>query len=832
MRRHFSRLFRVKPLLLVTATAAAGFAAHGCKPRVDGSEVKTNDSDYEKATLDVNDLSYLFPRDKFNRIYPLIKVSESWGENLARYGMPNVPQGEGIMRKPIYDDIMAALVDPTNFRPAKPPVGFKPPQLPFQDGDTTDFEYPNMIVTSFRIDPCAPSLTLDSARSDFQPANSFRDQTAKQIVKDLNGEITRLGLGFQLNACQTQVRLIIQPANDDFTQIKESTIHMVFTLNGGSGVMDRKHQDAVLALKRELDTATGIDTTGLMLQPHPGLAREGKRLTAQDAPGGKGGRLVIEYLYNMLSSFPDSQVMAIIREKTENGVQHDVVLGGGTSNGRYAPNNLTSSSLAKGFVMQTRAQRGNWTINPAPVVNLDANADTAPLTQTLLGPIDFSALADPNSSTLRTIMIADDPESTHFFVNDCITCHASSQIIKEMPDKSLASQIGTRYKVPPGIAGYPIGTFLPGATATEGGIMMRNLGYSRNRPIIGLRTYTETAALADYFNRDLRGLPNPGADCSQVEAKIWARTMAFDLPKGQRPYTIDLEKYAAKTQNDVAAPEDSIFQTAGCSGGVLNKTIAARGDGQQVPVLGQVASPFVGNVTYTGVAKFSNGARRVSVTLGNGQGGRTMEYWVENVGLFKGSWNLDANNQIGTTGENMMFKFDVVNSAICDATALNTCLTLGKNFKNSGPYKGNAKPQQPQPNNPNPAPNPNNPQPQVLPGNPTSPSGLYTDSSGRTLNFSPSGSAAKDAQGRLLQSGTVTYTGGQVSNCSASYSARIDDPNQPSVKISFSASGCRADMWLRYSRSKDQVCFIADGTAAPNASKFATAPAASFCYGK
>lgn len=823
MRRHLSRLSRFRPLLLVPAVAAAGMAIHGCKPRMEGSGLKTNDSDYEKATLDVNDLSYLLPKDKFGRIYPIIKVSESWAENLARYGREDVPQAESILRKEIYDEVTSALVDPTVFRPAKPPVGFKAPQMPFEEGDFTDFEYPNMVVTSFRIDPCAPSLTLDSARSDFQPANSLRDQTAKQIVKDLNSEITRLQLGFQLQACQTQVRLIIQPASPDFKTLKESTIHMVFTLNGGSGVMDRKHQDAVLALKRELDTATGIDTTGLMLQPHPGLAREGSRLASEDK-GGEGARLVIEYLYNMLGSYPDSQVMAIIREKTDqDGTQHDVILGGGTSNGRYAPNNLTSSSLAKGFVMQTRANRGGWSINPAPVVNLDANADTAPLTQILLGPIDFSALADPNSSTLRTIMIADDPESTHFFVNDCITCHASSQIIKEMPDKSLASQIGTRFKVPPGIAGYPIGTFLPGPTTQEGGIMMRNLGYSRNRPIIGLRTYTETAALADYFNRDLRGLPNPGADCSAVEARIWARSMGYDLPGGARPYKLDYEKYAAKTSVDRAAPEDDLFATPGCSGGVVNKTIAARGDGQQVPILGQVDSPFVGKVTYTGVAQFADGPHRIAVTLGNDKSGRTMDYWVQTGdkgASFRGSWNLDTKNKITTTGQNMMFTFDVVGGALCDQTTLNTCLSLGKDFKNFGQYKGDPKkpvapapqPQQPAPQQPQ---QPQQPDPQQPAGGASAPSGLYSDSNGRTLNF--------------VSGNQVVYTGGQVKGCKASYTF---DPSVKSIRIDFSTAGCRANMWLRFSTSQDKVCFVADGPF-PGPDKFASAAwAVARCYGK
>ena len=192
----------------------------------------------------------------------------------------------------------------------------------------------------------------------------------------------------------------------------------------------------------------------------------------------------------------------------------------------------------------------------------------------------------------------------------------------------------------------------------------------------------------------------------------------------------------------------------------------------------------------------------------------------DKVANFKGSWNLDAKNKITTTGQNMMFTFDVVAGTLCDQTTLNTCLSLGMDFKNFGQYKGAPKkPVAPAPQPQQPAPQQPAPQ-QPAGGNgggngggATAPSGLYSDSSGRTLNF--------------VSGNQVVYTGGQVKGCQASYTF---DNSVNSVRIDFTTAGCRANMWLRYAPG-DKLCFVADGSF-PGNDKFAPVPAGASCYGK
>ena len=223
---------RSLPVLTLLVGGSAFFA---CKPRVErGSEVLTNATNPNELALDVNDLSYLLPLNAAGQVYPEIRVASSWNQVRGQNGLQAFEDGgtSPILTKSVYDAIVAATADQTNFGARETSI-----KTPFKAGDTKDFEHEAFVITSFRIDPCAPSLALDKNRTNYQ--NPVSQAVIGGIVQQLNQEIADIfgANKFTLAKCQTQLRLILQPVAEDRKTIKESTIHMVYTLNAGSGIM-------------------------------------------------------------------------------------------------------------------------------------------------------------------------------------------------------------------------------------------------------------------------------------------------------------------------------------------------------------------------------------------------------------------------------------------------------------------------------------------------------------------------------------------------------------------------------------------------------------------
>src|SRR5436190_1699450 len=79
----------------------------------------------------------------------------------------------------------------------------------------TNFEHEAFVITSFRIDPCAPSLALDKARTNYQ--NPLSQTVIAGITQQINQEIADIfgANKFTLSACQSQLRLILQPVSQD-----------------------------------------------------------------------------------------------------------------------------------------------------------------------------------------------------------------------------------------------------------------------------------------------------------------------------------------------------------------------------------------------------------------------------------------------------------------------------------------------------------------------------------------------------------------------------------------------------------------------------------------
>src|SRR4051812_34821309 len=111
---------RVILFSLSSLTATALLAPAACKRRIDSAAVKTNDSSKFKPTVDANDLSIMFARNKKRQIYPLVQVSKSWAEQMKLIGGDSTMGTKPILRPEIYQEVLAATTDPSNFVPEAP----------------------------------------------------------------------------------------------------------------------------------------------------------------------------------------------------------------------------------------------------------------------------------------------------------------------------------------------------------------------------------------------------------------------------------------------------------------------------------------------------------------------------------------------------------------------------------------------------------------------------------------------------------------------------------------------------------------------------------------
>jgi hypothetical protein len=196
-------------LTILGITAAV--ATFACKPRRDdgGSALKVASTNESAPAVDMNDLSYMFVKNASGQIYPFIPVSQSWRDILAQAKMEMKDGGNSqpIMTAQVYKNVVQATENQGNFTPQNKSSSFKGIKTPFSADAADrykDFEYDRLVVTSFRIDPCAPSLVLDPSRSNYQGPSKYwqgdNGQAYTQQAKAaLNAEITRLGLGFQLS---------------------------------------------------------------------------------------------------------------------------------------------------------------------------------------------------------------------------------------------------------------------------------------------------------------------------------------------------------------------------------------------------------------------------------------------------------------------------------------------------------------------------------------------------------------------------------------------------------------------------------------------------------
>jgi hypothetical protein len=339
-------------------------------------------------------------------------------------------------------------------------------------------------IFSFRFDPCAP--TLD------------------QAVVAARG-------------CSVQLRFIAQPMSNG--RDMDFTAHLVYrlgTLNAEKTAFESPGKTTLKSIiedLQDLKKSSPAKTSGVALGIHPGLAT-GNQAYAQK---------VSQFLKKHLSS---ASLGAVAFMGLDGSAPEPwIFLAGGvlpvTAQGApiLDPANASQAKGRKWFPIDVPTlPKGSKSI----MLSFLDSQRVLPMPG---GKISTQPLFDRNlkatnpadQQKLGTAFDIDHPDHIHFFNMDCVSCHSTTTRMTNQGIK--ASFAKNRFKTPKGITGYIATDVIPGNQWN-----VRNFGYFLGSATVSSRTVTETAAVADFVNKELLGTSNPGLVCpsgSGAEDEVW-----------------------------------------------------------------------------------------------------------------------------------------------------------------------------------------------------------------------------------------------------------------------------------------------------------------------
>ncbi|QDU36008.1 hypothetical protein Mal4_02910 [Maioricimonas rarisocia] len=417
-----------------------------------GTLLCTESAAQEDVKLDVCDVAFLWPapstRDETEELLCI-------GDVLTRDGKPLVPQRT-------FDEILGHA---ENLR-LQDPIDSEEIHI---DLDDTQRDIASWRVAGIRIDPSAPGCS-------------------SRIRNDQ---------GFGSKA---QVRIIAQPVRvtGEIARALDVTMHIVFDyVTNASRPFEvdeprfREIVDDLVAIKSQL-SHHNVETTGARLGVHPGFAAQGVDMT--------------DILRNFLKSHLDSTRLNAIAFM---GLQQQVepwlffATLRNPDDGSFAPVSVHPSlpgSPGQALSFVTRS-----IVFPIPLNHQFGSAGVG--THSVFPPagLDRSAIPDSTDPTIAALKVRDipdiiaNPESTHFFTADCVSCHTESSLRSSRLNGSLGQ---LAYKRPEGIS--PVD---PAALPTRRW-NVRNFGWGLEsfrgnlRPTVSMRTANEAAESADFINTE------------------------------------------------------------------------------------------------------------------------------------------------------------------------------------------------------------------------------------------------------------------------------------------------------------------------------------------
>ncbi|MFG0296815.1 MAG: hypothetical protein ACF8PG_12990 [Maioricimonas sp. JB045] len=422
----------------------------------------TNCAAQEDVRLDVCDVAFLWPAPNTrNDAEKLISI----GELLTRDDKPIVPQAT-------FDEILGHA---ENLR-LRDPIGGEEVRI---DLDDTQREIANWKVAGIRVDPSAPGC---SSR-------------------------IRIDQGFGSKA---QVRIIAQPVRvtGGNARALDVTMHIVFDYVANASPPFKVDEtpfraivDDLVAIKGQL-SEQNVETTGAHLGVHPGFAAQNFNMT--------------DILRNFLTLHLDSarlNAIAFMGLQDQNEPWLFFATLRNPADGSFAPVSVHPSlpgSPGQALSFVTRS-----IVFPVPGNHQFGRAGVG--THAVFPPagLDRPAVpgdADPAIAALKVRDIPDiiaNPESTHFFTADCVSCHTESSLRSSRLNGSIGQ---LAYKRPDGIS--PVD---PAVLPTRRW-NVRNFGWGLEsfggnlQPTVSMRTANEAAESADFINTEYLARADDGED--------------------------------------------------------------------------------------------------------------------------------------------------------------------------------------------------------------------------------------------------------------------------------------------------------------------------------
>ncbi|MFO0675799.1 MAG: hypothetical protein U0169_04655 [Polyangiaceae bacterium] len=352
----------------------------------------------------------------------------------------------------------------------------------------------NWRIVGMRFDPCAPTTKIA-------------------------GDPVLAAVG--ISECILQVRLIAQPFVSGSDQ--DFTAHLVYNFGtksslekAGAGTFDAVTGRIVGQLRAIRDESAKVagPTVGRTLGVHPGLKKDPKKIGA------------------LVKDFIAETVALSTKAEAASGQSTKSVAFMGLENGGPEP-----WAFFAGRIMPTKG----WQPLPMPAFPkaktvsqklsfLDAQ-QVLPKSELPVSTLDLFALPLSKPEAAKIAFAVEQPDSTHFFNMDCVSCHTSSSRILTLGLKSTAE----RFAVPAGITGYTTRDQAQGSTWN-----VRNFGYFGGKPTVSYRTTNETVEVVKFMNTEwiperanLRKLNDrrlaqkkpelfgPARDCTKEDAKVF-----------------------------------------------------------------------------------------------------------------------------------------------------------------------------------------------------------------------------------------------------------------------------------------------------------------------
>ncbi len=437
-----------------------------------------------QAGFDVNDISWLLPKNENGFPYPDVKAESLIPIDFVRS-----------VYQPFLDE---NLKDITESSPS--PMTDEQKRQRAAEHKAL-FEASRWRVVGVRYDACAPTP----------------NHAALQRLVDAR----------VVPGCLQQLRLVLQPfnpsANVSLGEPADLDVaaHAVYTLGVGPVDTSSVVVDKLLRLK-ETARQNAIVLAGTPLDTHPALAKE--------MTGPREAAKYTEDFVRLIQELPISRLTQVAVFSVMAGGRGTQQAGDGLwkfKGGQVGRKSADGSCILH---VNRPAETGDLCLVEAPVPILEPKASVVTVGcnrafcflkpevahQDNIAPV-LATLGTP--AMVDTLHKIDNPELHHFFSQDCASCHMTTSVIVRRRWGAGASRVAP----PTRISGYLAGPQWKAKSPWD----FRNFGYFSGHPTASERTALEAGFAANDLNKQL-GLANPGPDCSgndaagaPLEPKVW-----------------------------------------------------------------------------------------------------------------------------------------------------------------------------------------------------------------------------------------------------------------------------------------------------------------------